>query len=281
MEKGVSQAPRSYHVSKKQVVKASMVLSAKNFVADPQWIIPSIIAPFIFTMVALFFYSGASNGGAEALLSAVLGGGLMGVWGTTVYGSANSIGFDRWNGTMDSTLLAPTPLIWIVLGRVLWNTFIGVINGFIVLAIGLLWFRVGVSLLNPALFILATILTYVSMSSFGLMLSTVYVLSRKGGFIENSMEIPVYIATGTSFAVALLPFFALPISYMLGPTWGIEAIKRAAVGVAYPYGNLLPTGYWLDIAFMVIATLCYFGLSFFLFERVEAIAKRNGTIDEY
>ena len=281
MEKGVSQAPRSYHVSKRQVVKASMVLSAKNFVADPQWIIPSIIAPFIFTMVALFFYSGASNGGAEALLSAVLGGGLMGVWGTTVYGSANSIGFDRWNGTMDSTLLAPTPLIWIVLGRVLWNTFIGVINGFIVLGIGLLWFRVGVSLLNPPLFILATILTYVSMSSFGLMLSTVYVLSRKGGFIENSMEIPVYIATGTSFAVALLPFFALPISYILGPTWGIEAIKRAAVGAAYPYGHLLPTGYWLDIAFMVIATLCYFGLSFFLFERVEAIAKRNGTIDEY
>ena len=258
-----------------------MILSAKNFVADPQWIIPSIIAPFIFTMVALFFYAGASGDGASALLSAVLGGGLMGVWGTTVYGSANSIGFDRWNGSMESTLVAPAPLIWIVLGRVLWNTFIGVINGFIVLAIGLLWFRVGVTLLNPALFVFATMLTYVSMSAFGLMLSTVYVLSRKGGFIENSMEIPVYIATGTSFAVALLPYFALPISYILGPTWGIEAIKRAAVGAAYPYGHLLPTGYWTDIAFMVIATLAYFLLSFVLFEKVEAIAKRNGTIDEY
>lgn len=272
---------RSNVVPRRQVIKASMILSAKNFVADPQWIIPSIIAPFIFTMVALFFYAGASGGGASALLSAVLGGGLMGVWGTTVYGSANSIGFDRWNGSMESTLVAPAPLIWIVLGRVLWNTFIGVINGFIVLAIGLLWFRVGVTLLNPVLFVFATMLTYVSMSAFGLMLSTVYVLSRKGGFIENSMEIPVYIATGTSFAVALLPYFALPISYILGPTWGIEAIKRAAVGAAYPYGHLLPTGYWMDIAFMVIATLAYFLLSFVLFEKVEAIAKRNGTIDEY
>jgi ABC-2 type transport system permease protein len=268
-------------VSRAQVVKASMVLSAKNFMADPQWIIPSIIAPFIFTMVALFFYSQASNGGAEALLSAILGGGLMGVWGTTVYGSANSIGFDRWAGTMESTLVAPSPLIWIVLGRVLWNTFIGVLNGFIVLGIGMLWFRVGITLVNPSLFVLATVLTYVSMSAFGLMLSSVYVLSRKGGFLENSMEIPVYIATGTSFAVALLPFFALPISYILGPTWGIEAIKRAAVGVAYPYGHLLPTGYWTDIAFMLIATLAYFALSFGLFQKVEAIAKRNGTIEEY
>jgi ABC-2 type transport system permease protein len=260
-----------------------MILSAKNFVADPQWIIPSIIAPFIFTMVSLFFIvsSGGNNVGASALLAAVLGGGLMGVWGTTVYGSANSIGFDRWNGTMEATLAAPTPLMWIVLGRVLWNTFIGVINGFIVLGIGMAWFRVGVGLLNPGLFVLATILTYISMSSFGLMLSTVYVLSRKGGFIENSMEIPVYIATGTSFAVALLPYFALPISFIIGPTWGIEAIKRAAVGSAYAYGPLLPTGYWVDIAFMLLATFAYLGLSFILFKKVEKIAKKNGTIEEY
>src|SRR5208283_5191373 len=148
-ERTLDQASRTYHhVSRRQVVRASMVLAEKNFVADPQWIIPSIIAPFIFTMVALFFYAGASGAGGDALLSAVLGGGLMGVWGTTVYGSANSIGFDRWNGTMESTLAAPAPLLWIVLGRVLWNTFIGVINGFIVLGIGLLWFRVGVVLVN-------------------------------------------------------------------------------------------------------------------------------------
>ncbi len=275
--------PRSYRVSRTQVVKASMVLSAKNFVADPQWIIPSIIAPFIFTMVSLFFVvsSGPENVGPSALLAAVLGGGLMGVWGTTVYGSANSIGFDRWNGTMESTLAAPAPLIWIVLGRVLWQTFIGVINGIIVLAIGMAWFGVGVGLLNPPLFVFATILTYVSMSSFGLLLSTVYVLSRKGGFIENSMEIPVYIATGTSFAVALLPFYALPISFILGPTWGIEAIKQAAVGQGYAFGHLLPTGYWTDIAFMMIATFAYLGLSLILFRKVEIIAKKNGTIEEY
>lgn len=267
--------------SRRLVVKGSMMLSAKIFLADPQWIIPSIIAPFIFTMVALFFYAGAGNIGSDALLSAVLGGGLMGVWGTTVYGSANSIGFDRWNGTLESTLVAPSPLIWIVLGRVLWNTFIGVVNGMIVLVIGMLWFRTGAGLVNAPLFVLATILTYVSMSSFGLLLSTVYVLSRKGGFIENSMEIPVYIATGTSFAVSLLPFFALPISFIIGPTWGIEAIKRAAVGITYPYGQLLPTGYWVDISIMLVATLAYFVLSFLLFKKVEGIAKRTGTIDEY
>jgi ABC-2 type transport system permease protein len=251
-----------------------MALSMKNFFADPQWIIPSIIAPFIFTLVALFLFKNMSG---PVLLYAVLGGGMMGMWGTTVYGSANSIGFDRWNGTMEATLAAPSPLIWIVLGRVVWNTFIGIINAFIILALGLAWFKVGISVADPLLFSISTIGTFVSLSAFGLMLSSVYVLSRKGGFIENSMEIPIYIATGTMFPVGLLPFIAQPISFIIGPTWGIEAIRRSAIS-----GYMgIPTGYWADMLIMGIETAIYFALCFVLFNRVEALAKRNGTLEEY
>lgn len=257
-----------------QVVKASMILSAKNFMADPQWIIPSIIAPFIFTLVTFFFIR---NPNGSDLLYLVLGAGMMGMWGTTVYGSGSSITFDRWNGTMEATLAAPVPMIWIIFGRVIWNTFIGITNAFVILALGFFWFRVGVSLANPLLFTIATIATFVSLSSFGLMLSTVYVLSRKGGFIENSMEIPIYIATGTMFPIGILPLIVQPFSYVIGPTWGIEAIRKSALS---SYVGL-STGYWADLLIMVVATTFYFAISFFLFKKVEALAKRNGTIEEY
>ncbi len=261
-------------VSRVKIVKASMILSMKNFFADPQWVIPSIIAPFVFTLVALFLFKSASG---AALLYAVLGGGMMGMWGTTVYGSGNSIAFDRWNGTMEATLAAPSPLIWIILGRVTWNTFIGIINGVLIFAFGFAWFRTGVSLVNPPLFVLASIATFVSLSAFGLMLSSVYVLSRKGGFIENSMEIPIYIATGTMFPIALLPFFVQPISFIIGPTWGIEAIRISALS-----GYVgLTTGYWFDMLILLVETVLYFALCFWLFVKVEAVAKRNGTIEEY
>lgn len=262
------------HISRVKIIKASMILSAKNFFADPQWIIPCIIAPFVFTLVALFLFKNASG---AALLYAVLGGGMMGMWGTTVYGSGNSIAFDRWNGTMESTLAAPSPLIWIILGRVTWNTFIGIINGVVIFAFGFAWFRTGVSLVNPPLFVLAAIATFVSLSAFGLMLSSIYILTRKGGFIENSMEIPIYIATGTMFPIALLPFFVQPISFIIGPTWGIEAIRIAALK-----GYVgLPTGYWLDMLVLGVETFLYFALCFALFVKVESVAKRNGTLDEY
>lgn len=262
--------PRTY-----QVLKASVFLTRKLFFADPQWIIPSIIAPFIFTMVAFFLIRGQSP--SSFLLYLVIGGGLMGMWGTTIYQSANSIGFDRWNGTLESTLAAPFPLAWIALGRVLFNTFNGVINALFILVIGLSWFQVGFDVVSPPLFLLASVSTFLSLSAFGLLMTTVILLSRKGGFITNSMEIPVYIATGTMFPVMFLPFVALPFSFALAPTWGIEAIRLSAL----PGYSGIPTGYWTDLAVLAVETVAYLGLAFFLFQRVEAYVKKGGNIEEY
>jgi len=259
-----------------QVLKACIILTGKLFFADPQWIIPSIIAPFVFTLVAFFLFNNQTNT-STFLLYLVLGGGLMGMWGTTIYGSVNSIGFDRWNGTMESTLAAPIPLSWIAMGRVLFNTFEGVINAFLILVIGFTWFQVAFGVISPVLFFVAAVGTFVSLSAFGLMMSTVVVLTRKGGFITNSMEIPVYIATGTMFPVSLLPFVALPFAYVLAPTWGIEAIRNATFA---GYSGL-GLGYWEDMLILVAETVVYLALAFVLFRRVEAYAKRNGNIEEY
>jgi ABC-2 type transport system permease protein len=266
----------SYLGMRFQVLRASIFLTRKLFFADPQWIIPNIIAPFIFTLVAFFLFEGQTTS-SEFLLYLVLGSGLMGMWGTTIYASANSIGFDRWNGTMEATLAAPVPLSWIALGRVLFNTFQGVLNAIFILIIGLVWFRVGLVVANPGLFLLASVSTFLSLSSFGLLMTTVILLSRKGGFITNSMEIPVYMATGTMFPVLVLPLLALPFSFILAPTWGIDAIRLSALS-----GYVgLPTTYWEDILIMAAETFAYLALAFVLFKRVEAYAKREGTLEEY
>ena len=264
----------SGEVSRVQVVKASMILTARNFFADPQWVIPSIIAPFVFTLVSLFLFSHVNG---PILLYAVLGGGMMGMWGTTVYGSGSSIGFDRWNGTLECTLSAPTPLMWIVLGRVIWNTLEGSINALFILAIGFLWFRVGISIANPGLFAISTIITFLSLSAFGLLLANIVVLSRKGGFLTNGIEIPVYIATGTMFPIGLLPFFVQGFSFVLGPTWGIDAIRKAAIA---GYTGL-PVSIYVDLLVTVLATVVYMALSAYFFTKVEKIAKRNGTLGDY
>ncbi|GEM_PF-226718 len=259
-----------------QVLKAVMKLQARLFFADPQWVIPNIIAPFIFTLVAFFLFGGQATS-SSFLLYLVLGAGLMGMWGTTIYGSGFSISFDRFNGTLESTLAAPIPLSWIVIGRIVFNTLQGLLNAVLILVIGLTWFQVGFGLVNPPLFFLAAVCTFISLAAFGLVLSAVVVLSRKGGFITNAMEIPVYVATGTMFPISILPWLALPFAYFLAPTWGIEAIRLSAIQGYVGIG----TGYWTDLGVLALETAGYLGIAFLLYKKVEAYAKRNGTLEEY
>jgi ABC-2 type transport system permease protein len=257
-----------------RALKASIVLMAKSFFADPQWIIPSLTFPFAFSFVALVMFANTEN---SPLLSAVLGGGFMGMWGTTVYGSANSIAFDRWNGTIEAVLATPVRLFYVVLGRVFWNTFIGIINGFLILAVGFVWFGMSVTIANPLLFILATVMTYLSLSSFGMLLCSIYVLTRKALFIGSSLEMAVYVATGTMFPIGLLPFFAQPISLALPPTWGIEAIRKSAI----PGYLGIAMGYWVDILLITLETALFFAFCIVLYSKLESIAKANGTLEQY
>lgn len=97
-----------------QTLWGSFRMSMLNFFSDPQWIIPNIIAPFVFTAVALIFFRNASG---SLGLYAVLGGGMMGMWGNTLYGAGFALSFDRWNGTLEYVLGTPSRLVWIVAGR--------------------------------------------------------------------------------------------------------------------------------------------------------------------
>ncbi len=249
----------------------SMVLAMRNFFADPQWIIPSIVAPFLFTVVTLYLYGPSAP---AQLLYVVLGGAFMGMWGTTVYNSANSLAFDRWNGTLETTLGAPTPMIWVAMGRVLWNTFVGLLNAFLILIVGLLWLGRSSSIHDPVMFVLASAVTFVSLSSLGLFLTTAYVMTRKALFLSNALEFPLYIATGTMFPIALLPFASQGVALALGPTWGFDAIRVAALHGYQGIG----TSVWVDLLITVAETVATFGLAWMLFQRVERRARSEGDL---
>jgi ABC-2 type transport system permease protein len=89
-------------------MKAAFEQQARHFLADPGWLIPNIIAPFVITLVALLLYKDQDG---PVIMYAILGGGMMGMWGNTLYASGFSIQSERWWGTLESTLAVPTPLI--------------------------------------------------------------------------------------------------------------------------------------------------------------------------
>lgn len=254
---------------------ASFRHQASMFLAEPQWIIPNIIAPFVLAMVVLMLYREPSP---EAVLYAVLGGGMMGMWGNTLYASGFSIQSDRWWGTVEAVFSAPSPLIWIIGGRTIWNALIGIINGLFVLLAAMVIFRTPLEVADMGLFLLAFVLTLLSLASLGMLFSAVFVLTRSAQVLTNGLEFPIYVGTGSMFPIFLLPYWSHPLSYSLGPTWGIDAIRYAALP---GYVEGFAVGYWGDILAMLALSISYVTVSIWLYRAVDRRARRTANLMRY
>ena len=246
-----------------------------HFLADPQWLIPNVILPFMITIVVLTLFEG--QGDSSFALYAVLGGGMMGMWGNTLYASGFSINFDRWNGTLEEILATPSSLIWIVAGRSIWNALVGIFNGLIILIIAMLFFNTDLSIQDPVLFFIAFFATLLSLSALGLLFSSVFVLSRQAGVLTNGLEYPIYVGTGCMFPIFLLPFWTAPLSLSLGPTWGIDAIRFAALKGYEGF----ETGYWGDMLIMAVVSIFYVLAAVYFFTVVEKRVRESADLVRY
>jgi ABC-2 type transport system permease protein len=256
-----------------RVTYSAFIMAMRHWMADPQWVIPNIIAPFVFTFIALTLLKDA--GGAFGVY-AVLGGGMMGMWGNTLYGSGFAINFERWQGTLEEVLAAPSNLLHVVAGRSIANALFGLVNMVAILLVAILVFQVPLGIADPVLFVLALVLTLLSVSSLGLVFASSFVLTRSAQVLTNGLEFPIYSISGSMFPVFLLPFWIHPVSYALGPTWGVDAIRGAAGSAAG--SRFFP--YWVDIYFMMVFTLVYLVIAAFLFKKVESRVRKYGTLME-
>lgn len=243
-----------------------------HFITDPQWIIPSIIAPFIFTIVALMIYNDSSG---PVVLQAVLGGGVLGMWGNTLYSSGWSISYDRYNGTLEPLMISPTRMMDVVAGRALWHTIIGLSNALLVFVVAELMFDTSMTLENPLLFFLILIMTLFSLAAIGMIFSSFFVLTRVSSVLMSSLEFPIYVVSGAMFPVTMLPGWATFISRLLAPSWGVDALRSAA------FGGLTWTGLLTDLLVMFLLIALYMVAAAVLFRIIERNVRNNGEIGRF
>jgi len=264
-----------------RVIYSAFRISMLHWIADPQWVIPNIIAPFVFTTVALTLFGGKSG---PFGLYAVLGGGMMGMWGNTLYSSGYAIEFEKWQGTLEEVMATPSKLLHVIAGRSISNALFGLINMVLVLVIAAFGFGVSLGVENPVLFTISIVLTLLSVSALGLIFASTFVLSRSAQTLTNGLEIPLYIISGSMFPIALLPFWSHPVAYILGPTWGVDAI-RLATSHRYASQSLwtemsVDIAISLDIATMLLITLVCAFIATVLFKAVEKRARITGSLVE-
>jgi ABC-2 type transport system permease protein len=233
-----------------RVIRAGWVFSLKSLTTSSFFLLTSLFQPVIFATISFFMFE--AGGRSESLLYVALGAGIMGIWSSTLFGSGGMIQWERWQGTLEILVAAPTPLVLVVVPATLATSTIGIYSLTATIAWGKLFFDIPLDLSQPVMFFVAIAATILGLGLMGLLLASTFILYRNANAMSNLLEYPVWLVTGLLVPIALLPAWAGWISWLLAPTWGIKAIRAAALG-GDPWGPILMT-LGLGVAYMAIGT---------------------------
>jgi ABC-type polysaccharide/polyol phosphate export permease len=238
----------------------------KSLTLSGFFILTSVIQPIIFASVAyLMFRAGARPG---SLLYVALGSGMMGIWSSTLFGSGGAIQWQRWQGTLEYCIAVPPPFLLVLIPLTLATATIGLYSLTATLLWGKLFFDVPFDLAHPFQFALAIPATVIGLGMLGLVLASTFVLYRNANALSNLLEFPIWLVTGLLVSLSLLPWWVGPISWVLAPTWGINALREAGLG-----GSA-----WPEIAMCLVLGVVYLAIGHVALWHFERLARERATL---
>ena len=243
--------------------------NVRMLLASEFFILLTFISPLIFATLAFFLFRSGGGTAGQTLLYVALGAGMMGVWSTTLFGCGGAIAWQRWEGTLELLVNAPTRYDFILVGQTFGAVVLGFYGIVATLAWGVLLFGMPIQATYPLILPLSLLAAIVSLGSLGMLIATTFVLYRHANALGNLLEYPIWLIAGLLVPVATLPFWVQPISWLLAPTWGMEAIRGAAIGAEPPI---------LAIAMCFALAVVYYVAARVTLVFVLAKARRDATL---
>ena len=225
-----------------------------------------ILWPLFFATIAFLMYG--LNGDDESLLYAGIGASVLGVWSSVSTSGSSVVQRERWQGTLELLVAAPVPLPVVLLPITVAMATIGLYSMVATLLWGHFLFGIDVPLEQPLLFVLSVPVTVMSIGALGFVLSVTVVRYRTAWALGSSLEEPVWLVSGFLVPLTVLPDWVRPISWVLAPTWGVNAIRESALG-----GSPLP-----DVLMCFGLGAVYTAIGVALVDRALAAARARATL---
>ena len=225
-----------------------------------------VLWPLFFATVAfLMFRAGA---GGESLVFASFGAAVMGIWSSTSTSAGSAMQRERWHGTLELLVTAPVHFAAILLPVTIAMSALGLYSMTATLLISRFVFGVDLPFEEPFSFAVALVATVVSSGAMGFLLAVSFVRYRTAWALGNLLEYPVWLIAGFLVPLTILPGWVRPFSWVLAPTWGVDAIREAATG----------GGPWPEIALALGLGAVYLAIGVAVLETVLTGARRAGTV---
>jgi len=245
---------------------------------------------FVFTFYAMVNAAtialiGVASGDPVLTLNLVLGAVLWSFLSAMFYEIANSISYERWEGTLEYTFMAPVSRLMHLSGVSLFAVVYSLVRTLLIVA-GLLLFvdinLTGANLLGVLVVLIVGSLAFMGM---GLMAAILPVMSPENGSqATNIFQAVLLLVSGVYYPVAVLPVWLQPFAVISPATYALTA-SRKLLGIAN--GGYTPTGrlpgvslveVLPELGILILMGIVFIPLGLYVFGLAEAWAKRTGKL---
>jgi ABC-2 type transport system permease protein len=225
-----------------------------------------VIWPRFFATTAFLVYRQADD--PSVMVYAGLGSAVMGIWSVVATTASSLLQRERWLGTLELLVAAPTRFSLILVPITTAMASLGLYSLGSTLLWGWLLFGISVPVANPFLFILAIAVSIFSIALIGFLLSVAVVRYRTAWAMGNLLEYPGWLICGFLVPLTIFPQWVGWIAYALPPTWGMRAIRSSAAGGSP----------WREVLICLGLGLAYGAVGALLSETVLRSARRHATL---
>jgi len=178
----------------------------------------------------------------------------------TLSGLGAAITREKEQGTMDGVMVAPISRHSIVVGKILAQTVRGMIQGFLILGISMLFFDVRVYG-SPSLMVLVMLLGVSSFAGIGIIATSIAPEQETAMMMMMLLQFPMMFLSGIIFPMDQLPNWLQAVGKLLPLYYAADGLRKIVVLNA-SFMQILP-----DIAVLVIYSIVTLGIAIPVFRK--------------
>jgi len=241
---------------------------------EPDWLFYGVALPLLRVIAFVLVYK-ALKAPPQYIGFVLLGGAMMAFWLNVLWMMAAQLHWERPTGNLELYLMVPSSMLWILAGMALWTMVPTIVRALVILVVGSLLFGVTYSIVSLPALALVFVLTLVALYGLGSMLASLYLLyNREVWAIQEMIQEPVSLITGSYFPVRALGGLVGSIASIIPLTLGLDAMRQLLFPQGWP--SFLPVEW--EIALLIVLVVGFLVGAAWSFSFIERRAKIEGRL---
>ncbi len=248
-----------------------------GFTRQPYDVLWETGLPLLTTTAFVFVYR-ALNAPEEYIGFVVMGGAMTAFWLNVLWAMASQLYWDKDQGNLALYILAPGPMMAILLGMALGGMFATILRAISIVVAGTLLFGIQFSTAHLGTLALVFLLTMAALYGMGMFFASLFLFfGREAWHLSNLLQEPVYLLSGFYFPVKALGPWVAAAASLIPLTLGLDAMRQLLFPQNPQFGFLSVP---IEITILVVLAVVMIAGARIALDRLEVLSRREGRLTE-